>query len=156
MSFIPGQDLLAMALTMIVQQYLTYYKADGRVLNSLGQYVTTFESPVVMYGSWQPVPRQLMIQYGLDLQKDYFTFYTSNNVLDLDRDITADQVAFNGQLFQVESDNDWFALDGWKGILCIHIGPDNRQPAVFGFGTIPASNSYVNFGHGNFLGSDIN
>lgn len=156
MSFIPGQDLLAMALTMIAQQGLTYYKASGRTLNSIGQYVTTFYAGVAMYGSWQPVPRQLMMQYGLDLQKDYYTFYTSNNVLDLDRDITADQVAFNGQLFQVESANDWFALDGWKGILCVHIGDNTQQQNVFGFGILPLNNSYTNFGHGNFLGSNIN
>jgi hypothetical protein len=153
-AYIPGQDLLAMALTMIAQQYLTYYQARSRVLNDLGQYVTTFAAPIPMYGSWQPVPRQLYMQYGLDLQKDYYTFYTSNNVLDLARDITADQVAFNGQLFQVESNNDWYALDGWKGILCVHIGQDINQVDVFGFGG--TDNTYVNFEHGNFLGSDIN
>jgi len=152
--YIPGQDLLKMALTMIARQNLTYYKAIGRALNVLGQYVTTFAEGIVMYGSWQPVPRALYMRYGLDLQKDYFTFYTCNPVLDLDRDITGDQLAFNGQLFQVESDNDWYAMDGWKGILCIHIGPDDAQPAIWGFGT--PDNTYVNFGNGNFLGSDDN
>lgn len=156
MSFIPGQNLLAMALTMITQQGLLYYKALGRTLNSLGQYVTQYAEPIVIYGSWQPVPRELIAEYGLDLQKDYYTFYSSNDVLDIDRDITSDQLAFNGQLFQVDSDNDWYKLDGWKGILCIHIGPDDQQPNVFGFGNLPATNSYLNFGHGNFLGSDEN
>lgn len=154
MSMIPGQNLLKMALTMVQRQGLTYYQASGRVLNSLRQYVTTFAPGVTMYGSWQPVPRNLVKLYGLDLQKNYFTFYTSNNVLDLDRDITADQVAFNGQLYQVESNNDWFQLDGWKGILCVHIGEDVKQPNVFGFGTTPASTTYVNFDNGNFFGSD--
>jgi len=154
--YIPGQDLLRMALTMITRQGVTYYKAAYRVINSLGQYLTTFEPGSLMYGSWQPVPRALLIKYGLNLQKDYYTFYTPNNVLDLDREITADQIAFNGQLFQVESDNDWYMLDGWKGVLCIHIGPDVEQQAVFGFGSIPSENTYVNFNNGNFLGSDAN
>lgn len=156
MAIIPGQNLLAMALTMIARQNLLYYKAIGRELNDLGQYVTTFAEAIVLFGSWQPVPRQLMIQYGLDMQKDYYTFYTSNPVLDLDRDITADQVAFNGQLFQVESDNDWYALDGWKGILCIHTGADVQQSNIFGFNTLPLTNDYLNFNNSNFLGSDIN
>ena len=103
-----------------------------------------------MYGSWQPVPRDTVRQYGLDLQKDYYTFYTPNNVLDLARNITADQVAFNGQLFQVESENDWYALDGWKGILCVFIGTDTQQADIFGFGG--EDNNYTNFGNGNFLG----
>jgi hypothetical protein len=153
---IPGQNLLRMASTMIVQQNLSYYQAENRTLNSIGQYVTTFAPPIRMRGNWQPVPRQLYEVYGLDLQKDYYTFYTSNNVLDLDRDITADQLAFNGELFQVESDNDWFALDGWKGVLCVHIGADDAQPNIFGFGTKPATNTYLNFGFSNFLGSDEN
>ena len=156
MSMIPGQNLLRMASTMIVQQNLSYYQAENRTLNSIGQYVTTFAAPIKMRGSWQPVPRQLYEVYGLDLQKDYFTFYTSNNVLDLDRDITADQVAFNGELFQVESGNDWFALDGWKGVLCVRIGADHSEPNIFGFGTLPATNTYFNFEHGNFLGSNEN
>jgi hypothetical protein len=156
MALIPGQDLLAMAMTVIAQQDLSYYKYAGRVLNSLGQYVSTYSRGVVMSGSWQPVPRNLMIQYGLDFQKSYFTFYTSNNVVDLTRDVSADQLAFNGERYQVESNNDWFALDGWKGILCVHIGPDTQQENVFGFGTIPNSNTYSNFYQSNFLGSDIN
>ena len=156
MTGIPGQNVLSMALTCIAKQGLTYYQAGPRSLNDVGQYVTTFGRGILMYGSWQPVPRALMIKYGLDLQKDYFTFYTSNNVLDLDRSITADQISFNGQLFQVESDNDWFALDGWKGVLCVHVGPDNAQRHVWGFGSVPSTNAYSNFDHGNFLGSDIN
>lgn len=153
---IPGQNLLAMALTMIAQQGVTYYQFNSRSLNDLGQQVTVYQPGNTIFGSWQPVPRTLYTQHGLDLQKDYYTFYSLNDILDLDRDITADQVAFNGQLFQVESDNDWFALDGWKGVLCVHIGSDIQQRAIFGFGTIPATNDYQNFGNGNFLGTDEN
>ncbi len=153
MAYVPGQNLLSMALTLIAHQNLSYYKAGPRALNSIGQWVTTFEPPFLMTGSWQPVPRILMMHYGLDMQKDYYTFYTSNNVIDLDRDITADQVAFNGQRFQVESDNDWYSLDGWKGILCVNIGPDDQQPYIFGFGgEVP--NTYTNFENGNFLGTN--
>src|ERR1700743_245953 len=156
MAYVPGQNLLSMALTLLTKQYLSYYKAGPRVLNSVGQYVTTFEPGIQMDGSWQPVPRMLMIHYGLDLQKDYYTFYTSNNVLDLDRDITGDQVAFNGERFQVESNNDWYDIDGWKGILCVHIGVDTQQMEVFGFASLDAPNSYSNFYNGNFMGMDTN
>jgi hypothetical protein len=60
----------------------------------------------------------------LDLQKDYFTFYLSNNILDIQRDISGDQVSFMGKRFQVESSNDWYQLDGWKGMLCVDLGPN--------------------------------
>ena len=153
---IPGQNILNMASQLILFQTIQYYQFESRALNAIGQDVATYLSVVNIIGSWQPVPRKLYIVYGLDLQKDYFTFYTSNPVLDLDRDITADQVAFNGQLFQVESDNDWYALDGWKGILCIHTGADVQQSNIFGFNTLPLTNDYLNFNNSNFLGSDIN
>lgn len=150
---IPGQNLLNMALTVIARQGVTYYLSEGRTVNAIGQDITIYGPPRAVVGSFQPVPRKLYQIYGLDLQKDYFTLYSSNNILDVDRDISGDQIAFNGQRFQCESDNDWFAMDGWKGVLCVHIGPDVADTVVFGFGTIPSSNTNLNFGNSNFLGS---
>ena len=117
--------MLNMALTVISKQTIQYYQYSGRTLNAVGQDVTTYLSVVNLVGSWQPVPRKLYIVYGLDLQKDYFTFYTSNNLLDITRDVSGDQIAFMGRRYQVESDNDWFQLDGWKGVLCVDLGADN-------------------------------
>jgi hypothetical protein len=150
---IPGQNLLNMSLTIIAKQALTYYRFSGRQLNAIGQDITVYNSPITVYGSWQPVPRILYEQYGLDFQKDYFVFYTSNNVIDVGRDVSGDQLAFNGQRYQCESNTAWFRLDGWKGVLCVHVGPDIADPVVWGFGSNP-SNTYVNFGNGNFLGPD--
>lgn len=119
---IPGQNLLNMALSVIARQTITYYRATGRTLNDVGQDITAYASPVSIVGSLQPVPRQLYEQLGLDLQKSYYTFYTSNNIEDVGRDVSGDQFVFNGQRYQVESDNDWYAQDGWKGVLCVLIG----------------------------------
>ena|SRR5271156_1540617 len=151
---IPGQNLLNMALRLIARQGITYYKFAGRILNSVGQDITIYGPPQTIVGSWQPVPRALYQTYGLDLQKDYFTFYTSNNILDIDRDISADQIAFNGQRYQCESDNDWYPMDGWKGVLCIHIGPDVADQVLFGFNGTTPPNTYTNFGWGNFQGQE--
>lgn len=148
---IPGQNILNMALSIIAKQTITYFAFTGRVQNVLGQWITQYAAPVNIVGSWQPVPRQLYQTYGLDLQKDYFTFYTSNNLLDLARDVSGDQVLFNGEIFQCESDNDWFALDGWKGVLCVRVGVPSPQP-VFGFSTLPWMNGNLNFANGNFYG----
>lgn len=122
---IPGQNLLNMCLTVIAQQTIQYYQFVSRTPNAVGQDVTTYASVINLVGSWQPVPRKLYRIYGLDLQKDYFTFYTSNNLLDITRDVSGDQISFMGRRYQVESDNDWFQLDGWKGVLCVDLGADN-------------------------------
>lgn len=122
---IPGANILNMALTVIAQQTVQYYAYVSRSLNVVGQEVTVYAAVVNVVGSWQPLPRKLYMQYGLDLQKDYFTFYTSNDVLDVTRDVSGDQIAFMGKRFQVESNNDWFQLDGWKGVLCCNLGASN-------------------------------
>ena len=122
MSQIPGMNILNMALAVIAKQTIQYYQYTGRALNDLGQDVATYAAPVDIFGSWQPVPRNLYVVLGLDLQKDYFTFYSSNNILDITRDVSGDQLMYDGRRYQVESNVDWYNLDGWKGILCVNIG----------------------------------
>lgn len=122
---IPGQNLLNMALTLIAKQVVMYYQYASRSTNAVGQDITVYLDPVEMFGSFQAVPRKLYELYGLDLQKDYSTFYTSNNVLDITRDVSGDQLVYQGRRYQVESDNDWYAQDGWKGVLVVDLGADN-------------------------------
>lgn len=150
---IPGSNLLNAALTVIAKQSLIYYRATGRTLNDVGQDVTTYAPGVVVLGSFQPVPRTLYAQFGLDLQKDYFTFYVSKDVIDVGRDVSGDQLAYFDERFQCESNNDWYRADGWKGILCVKIGLDGGDPFLYGFNTQPPTNTYQNFDNGNFSAS---
>lgn len=120
---IPGSDLLDLALSVIDSQEISYYQASSRTLNSVGQYITTYNTPISLFGSFQPVPRQLYELYGLDLQRTYYTFYVSSDLIDLQREVSGDQLVFNSQRFQCQSNNDWFAVDGWKGVLCVLLGP---------------------------------
>jgi len=119
----PGSNLLKQALTVIVPQIVTYYRALPRTTNAIGQYVTTYDTPVDVRGSFQAVPRNLYQAYGLDFQKSYYTFYTLNDIIDLQRDVSNDQIVFNSLRYQCESNNDWFAVDHWKGVLCCLIKP---------------------------------
>ena len=114
----PGSNLLKQALTVIAPQSILYYAQNGRTLNSVGQWVTTYALPALVLGSFQPVPKNLYEVYGLDLQKTYATFYTLSDVIDIHRDTSNDQIVYNSQTYQCESNNDWFAQDGWKGVLC--------------------------------------
>lgn len=147
---IPGSNLLNIALTAIARQTVSYYQTMGRALNNVGQDVTTYALPVNIVGSIQPVPRTLYQQYGLDLQKSYYTFYTSNNVIDVGRNVSGDQIIFNSQRFQCESDNDWYALDGWKGVLCVLVQDAGEWQPTFGYNTTPPTNENMNFNNGGF------
>lgn len=118
---IPGGNVLSMAMLVISPQAVQYVQSTGRALNDIGQWVTTYADPVTLYGSFQPVPRKLYEMYGLNLQKSYFTFYVSKNIIDLQRNVSADQLVVGSQKYQCESSNDWYSIDGWDAILCVLI-----------------------------------
>lgn len=151
---IPGSNLLNMAFRIIAKQIITYYEAVDRSLNNIGQNVTLYAPPVAIPGSFQPVPRKLYEAYGLDLQKNYFTFYTSNNLIDVGRDVSGDQITFQGLRYQCESNNEWFGLDGWVGVLCVQVQDVITDAPIFGFnnnsGYSLLENTYTNFINGNF------
>jgi len=121
---VPGSNLLAQALGVIASQVISFYKYNGRTSNTVGQYVSVYLAPVDIRGSFQPVPKNLYMAYGLDLQKDYYTFYTLNDLLDINRDVSNDQIVFNNVRFQCESNVEWFSLDKWKAVLCCRLRPE--------------------------------
>lgn len=151
---IPGQNLLNMAFRIIAEQSLMYYHYLGRTQNSVGQDISQYSDGIKIVGSFQPIQRQLYMSLGLDLQKDYWNFYTSNNLQDVKRMIAGDQIAFNGNRYQCESDTDWFQIDGWKGTLFVHIGIDNASTTTFGFNNKALENTNKNFETGNYLGGN--
>lgn len=119
---IPGSNLLDDAFLLINTQRVSYFQFLSRSVNQIGYDVAVYASPVYLNGSLQPVPRNLYEKYGLDFQKSYLTFYASANILDVKRDVSGDQIVFNGKKYQVESSNDWFLIDGWVGVLIVYIG----------------------------------
>ncbi len=118
---VPGSNLLNIALRAIRSQTIQYYVYTGRAPDSVGREVATFASPVSILGSFQPVSRAVYQQYGLDVSKNYYMFYVQTNALALERNVSGDQIAFNGQRFQCQSETNWFAMDGWTGILVVRI-----------------------------------
>lgn len=147
---VPGSNLLRKALTIIAKQAVLYYQVDSRILNDVGQYVTTYLPQVTIYGSFQPMPKNMYEQFGLDLQKTYSIFYTLNNIIDIQRDVSNDQIRFNNDLYQCESNNEWYAQDGWKGVLCCLLKSPAQPGNQFGFNEVPPVNDNENFSHGNF------
>ena len=154
---VPGSNILDLAMTVLGSQTVNYFRALDRTLNNIGQNITEFDAGILVSGSFQPVPRRLYEIYGLDFQKSYFTFYVSKNVIDLQRNVSGDQLEFQGQRYQCESNNDWFGEDGWVGVLCVLIDEfvvDGRE--VFGFNVYNPSfptllNDNQNYENGNFF-----
>lgn len=118
---IPGANILNMALTLIAKQSFQYFQFMSRTPSTAGQYIATYSSPYEMCGSVQAVPRNLYQSYGLDFQNNYLTFFVSAGFLDIERDVSGDQINFRGKRFQCLSKTDWFLIDGWVGIMAVEI-----------------------------------
>ncbi len=123
---VPGSNLLGMALRVIARQSFDYYAFIARVKNSAGLFVPDYASPVTLTGSVQPVPRVLYQNLGLDLQRNYLTFYVEKDILDLRRDVSGDKFVFAGLTYQCESITNWFPMDGWVPVLAVQIVGDNE------------------------------
>lgn len=120
---IPGGNLLNLALSVIAPSSLRFYAFASRVSNALGVFETTYAPPVQIWGSVQAVPRTLYHDLGLDLQKDYAMLYAARELHDIGRGTAGDRVDWNGSTWQLISESDWFAIDGWVGVMMVRVGP---------------------------------
>ncbi len=118
---IPGANILATALQIIGKSSFTYYAFSSRTPNDIGQDVTCYAPQVTLQGSVQPIPRSLFQQYGLDFQRNYINVYVSKNVIDVARDVSGDQIVFNGNTYQCVSVTPWVSIDGWNAVLCVQV-----------------------------------
>lgn len=118
---IPGSNILSMALSVIARQSFTYKAYISRQTLAQGYDVTTYADPVDLTGSVQPVPRELFDQMGLDLQGDYIKVFLEKRVLVVERDVSGDEVIYNGDTYQVLSSTPWYAADGWMELLCAKV-----------------------------------
>jgi hypothetical protein len=146
---VPGSNVLNKAFTVLAKSNLIYYKAVGRTLNSVNQWVVQYDAGTPIKGSFQPVPREKYDKLGLEFAKSYYYFYISKALIDLRRDIPADQISFQGTLYQIQSNTEWLGVDGWVEALCVAIGLDTNISA-FGFGS-----NNQNFGNGGFFPEEI-
>lgn len=118
---VPGSNLLAMAFGVIGQQAVEWSLFQGLATNAAGVKVATWADPVPIGGSIQPVPKDLIQQLGLDWTKNYVNFYASADMGDVTRDKTGDKLAYAGKTYQILSNNDWLAQDGWKGVMAVEV-----------------------------------
>lgn len=110
-----------MALRVIAAQQFAYYKFICNDLNAIGLNVPNYDIPLQLRGSVQPVARSMYEQLGLDLDKTYLNVWTSNTLVDIDRDRSSDQIVFNGQRYQATSNTPWFPIDGWTAAIFVKV-----------------------------------
>lgn len=120
---IPGGSLLGLALNVTGTQTVTWHSAAARTQNDAGQWVTTYDIPVRVRGSWQSVERIKYQALGLDLAKTYFNFYSAAPIKGAGRGTSPDLLDFNGRRHEVINVLDWAPQDGWCGVTVVDVGP---------------------------------
>lgn len=114
-------NLLNSAMSAVGKQKFSYLKFVSRVTNDVGEFVPTYSLPVALSGQVQAVPRELFEKYGLEFQGTYLMFYVSKEILDIERDVSGDQIKFGGATYQCLSETDWFQINGWTGVIAVRI-----------------------------------
>ncbi|USN16332.1 hypothetical protein PLUTO_00160 [Luteibacter phage vB_LflM-Pluto] len=122
---IPGSNLYRQARRLIGGSPVVYFKYAGRTQNSVRQYVSTFDAGVQVKASVQAVPRSKYTFLGLDFQRNYVNIFIDKNAIDLQRDAGGDQFVYDGFVFQLEGNTQWFEQDGWVEGLAVQIGRGN-------------------------------
>lgn len=112
-------NILNLALSLQKKQTISYEKFIGQTENDLGEDIPSYDEPINLVGSFQPLNQNLYKQNGFDLNKKYFIFYTSNNLDGIDRDSSGDKVSYNGYTYQATHKDNWFAYDGFVGITLV-------------------------------------
>lgn len=120
---IPGSNLLQMALSAIASQAVTYLRFESMTTRADGVDVPTFEAPVTLYGSWQPVPAERLVARGLDPAREHAAFFVSTYLQEPTRDRSADRCEYGGFVWEARDAQNWFVQDGWLEMLFEKVGP---------------------------------
>jgi len=117
-------NLLNQALSIIPKQSGLIHREGSRTKNARGQWITSFDAPVTISGSFQAVPREKLELLGLDLKKVYLMLFTSEDATGLKRGERGDQIEFEGSFYQLVVEGGWKAIDDWSGILMVQVPND--------------------------------
>lgn len=119
---VPGDNLLRLALGAIQPQEVGYYAWLSRTPDPAGKLVDNFAMRATLSGSMQPVSRERVQSMGLDHSKSYAIVYAMAVANPVSRDRGADQFDYDGRLYAVHGNVNWFAQDGWQGVLLVDVG----------------------------------
>jgi len=116
------KNILAQASRLIPLKPYQYRAFNSNTINDVGIIENTYSHDDTIHANIQPVPRSVYEQFGLDLQRNYYTIFVSENLFDLQREVSGDQVIFDNRTLQLESNTaDWINQYGYNSYLAVQI-----------------------------------
>lgn len=114
-------NLLSAAQSVIRTQDVDLYRFSGRTSNAAGKLISTYEPVVSIKASVQPVSRSMYQKMGLDFEKTYITVLAVDDINDLGRDRSGDQIVFDGNKYEVVGQTEWKTSAGWNRVVCVKV-----------------------------------
>lgn len=120
---IADMNLMELALSVVGTQSVTWHHANGRTQNAQGQWIVTYDAPIIVHGSVQAVDRVKYQSMGLDMARRYCVFYGTAPIKGVERGQSPDLLDYNGRRHEVVNELDWLPQAGWCGVLVVDTGP---------------------------------
>lgn len=122
-----ANNLLEEALQIIPASVFRLQKFIGNTTNERGLDIAEYAAPVEVRGSVQDMDGSLYQELGLDLSKNYRTFYGSKLMEGLGRNIQAmpDRIIYDGKIWEVVNAAHWYGYNGWTYVIGVETGVYN-------------------------------
>lgn len=113
-------NVLARALKIIPKQKVTYKKFKSVTVNSIGNQVNVYETPVTVEGSIQPTDQDTLYKLGIANTGDIYTVFLRGNAVSIAQIQSNDIiVGSNGQVYNIFRADIWeyYPDQDWNRIL---------------------------------------
>ncbi|HAW0896326.1 TPA: hypothetical protein JLK53_004043 [Escherichia coli] len=119
--FVPGANLLGMALTAISPTAGVQIKRfQGQQENDFGKTVNAYSEPETLYGtSVQPLSFRDIQQFGLTTGRQYITVWIQTGAHSAYRGGAADRIVWDGAEWEVLEPTSWKVQDGWTQLVAV-------------------------------------
>ena len=113
-------NVLARALKIIPKQKVTYKKFKSVSVNSIGNQVNVYETPITVEGSIQPTDQDTLYKLGIANTGDIYTVFLRGSAVSIAQIQSNDViVGSNGQVYNIFRADIWkdFPDQDWNRIL---------------------------------------
>lgn len=114
-------NLQALAATVIPQQTVLHHRFAGNITNDMGYQEPSYDDPVKITGSFQPMEAETAAKLGLDFREVRSTFHTSAGVALAGEGTQPDRIEYGGKLYDAIGITDWKTQDGWAHFVLVAV-----------------------------------
>ena len=114
-------NVLSSAFNLLPHEEIELIRPKKKEINAAGLYEITYNEPVTIEASVQPVPISIYGNLNLDFNKKYYYVHTLEQLVSIDTQCAPDRLRFRGKLYEVHELTDWFVKYGWSKAVVVEV-----------------------------------